>query len=252
MAANRSHPQYRQVADTLRRRIDNGVYREGDVIPSLIELERMFDVSGITVRKAVEILSAEGRVSGRRGVGTLVTGAAAAERVAIEVSGDFREWLESANAGDSGVEQEVIEIALRAGPPRVAEKLDVDADHALWCMHRLRRIKGVPISYHVNYGLAEVLDGIDGETMAELGSFVVAMRERAGIDLGRMDQVVEAVSADRDLAGLLGTEFGDPLFFIENLYSDKADRPVAVTHLYLRGDRYLYQASIELDEDGAA
>lgn len=69
MDSSHSMPQYRQVADTLRRRIQNGVYPSGEVLPPLVKLEKIFNVSSITVRKALGILAAEGRVSGRRGIG---------------------------------------------------------------------------------------------------------------------------------------------------------------------------------------
>ncbi|MCH8077238.1 MAG: GntR family transcriptional regulator, partial [SAR324 cluster bacterium] len=52
-------PQYRQVADTLRRRIRNGEYRQGQPLPTQAELERIFQVSGITIRKALGILAGE-------------------------------------------------------------------------------------------------------------------------------------------------------------------------------------------------
>ncbi len=241
-------PQYRQVADTLRRRIRNGVYRQGDIIPSLVELEDIFDVSSITVRKALGILADEGWVEGRRGIGTLVIANQPEERVAIEVSGDFREWLESASGSRWPVEQEVLDITERPAPPMVARSLGVAGDTPLWCMRRIRRIEGAPISYHLNFGCPSVLGRIDAKSMASNGNFVDAMREVAGIELGRMDQRVEALNADRDLADILEVEFGDSLFFVENRYASTEGDMVAVTHLYLRGDRYVYQASIVLDE----
>lgn len=251
MADNRlnpQHPQYRQVADTLRRRIRNGVYRLGQTIPSFVELEGMFEVSSITVRKAVGILAGEGLVEGRRGVGTVVIADQTRERVTIEVSGDFREWLESASGKRWPVEQEVLGIETGTAPPMVSKLLALPGDMPLWCMRRLRRIEGAPISYHVNYGDPETFAAVSVATMDNQGNFVDAMRHHCGLQLGRMDQRVEAITADRDLAGLLETDFGEPLFFVENLYSDSAGRPLAVTHLYLRGDRYIYQASLTLDE----
>jgi len=252
VVASRPHlqqPQYRQVADTLRRRIDNGDYRRGDIIPSLAELEGLFGVSSITVRKAVGILSGEGLVEGRRGVGTVVIANPPTGRVAIEVSGNFGDWLDSADGKRWPVEQEVLGIETTPPPPRVAAALGVVGDEPLWRMRRLRRIEGAPISCHVNYGGPEVLGRIDAAVMDEHGSFVNAMRRHCQIDLRRMDQRVEAITADRDLADLLEVDFGEPLFRVENVYTDSRDNPVAVTHLFLRGDRYVYQASITLDDD---
>ncbi len=247
---NRSQtlPQYLQVADTLRRRIRNGVYRGGEVLPPAAELERIFEVSGITIRKALGVLAAAGRVSGRRGVGTLVHPDHTEERVAIQVSGNFREWLASASGQNRLIEQEVLDIQVGPGPPPVAHRLGFPDDQPLWCMRRIRRINGVPISYHVNYGAPDRFSQVREATMAPKRSFVEVVRGNLGIVLERLDQSVEAIVADRDLAGLLEIDFGEPLFFVENVYTAESDTVVLVTHLYLRGDRYVYRSSIKLED----
>ena len=73
------------------------------------------------------------------------------------------------------------------------------------------------------------------------------MREDSELQLKRMDQTVEATATDRDLAHLLEVRYGTPLFFVENIYFDKEDTVAAVTHLYLRGDHYAQQTSIDMD-----
>ncbi len=248
MDPSHSMPQYRQVADTLRRRIQNGVYRSGEVLPPLAELEKIFNVSSITVRKALGILSAEGRVSGRRGIGTLVMPGQDEERVTIQVSGNFREWLESASGQHWPMDQDVLGIAVKPGPPGVAKILGAAEDSPLWCMRRIRRIKGVPVSYHVNYGLPTRFDAVTERMMAPCRSFVEVMRTDLGIHLGLMDQWVQPIVADRDLAALLEIGFGDPLFFMENVYTTHSGEVIDVTHLYLRGDRYVYRSSIRLED----
>ncbi|MCH8887748.1 MAG: GntR family transcriptional regulator [SAR324 cluster bacterium] len=242
-------PQYRQVADTLRRRIRNGEYRQGQPLPTQAELERIFQVSGITIRKALGILAGEGRVRGRRGVGTLVMPGAAEEKLAIKVSGNFREWLESASGQNHPIEQEVLDIAVAPGPADIAAALALPLQAPLWRMRRLRRIAGRPISHHVNYGAPARFAQVTAATMAPSRSFVEVMRAELGIVLARMDQRVEAMVAERDLAEILETGFGAPLFMVENRYLDPAGAVVAVTLLYLRGDRYVYQSSIPLEEE---
>ena len=89
-------PQFRQIADTLKRRITEGEYRPGDILPPAAKLEAMFSVSNITIRKALSLLSAEGCVVGRRGVGTIVIGKAPEKRVKIALTKSFGDWLGTA------------------------------------------------------------------------------------------------------------------------------------------------------------
>ena len=250
MNATNASPQYRQVADTLRRRIVNGEYRQGEVIPSAAELEKLFSVSNITIRKALAILSHEGWLAGQRGVGTIVRSAPPGRRMKIAVSGNFAEWVDTASGKSLPIEKKILEISHKPGPAAVSAILGAPPEAALWTMRRVRRVCGHVVSYHVNFGLPQVLDAIDERSMAGNRNFVDVMREDLGITLHRMDQIVEASVAERDLAALLDAGFGDPVFFVENVYTDAEGTVVAVTHLFLRGDRYAYQTSITLAAPG--
>src|SRR5690625_3405585 len=68
----RRGPLYMQMKEILKKRIIKGEYPVGSLIPSEPELKDEFDVSIITVRRAVEELALQGYVEKRSGVGTTV------------------------------------------------------------------------------------------------------------------------------------------------------------------------------------
>ena len=63
----------KQIADGFARAIRDGLYRKGDVLPSIKELSSALKVSEITVRGALRRLVGMGLVSPRRGIGSVVT-----------------------------------------------------------------------------------------------------------------------------------------------------------------------------------
>lgn len=65
-------PLYIQVADALRQRIDNGMWRPGQQISTLDALEEEFEVARITVRQAVDLLQSDGLLRSEQGRGTFV------------------------------------------------------------------------------------------------------------------------------------------------------------------------------------
>lgn len=239
-------PQFRQIAETIKRRIAKGEYREGDILPPAAKLEKMFSVSNITIRKALGLLAAEGCAIGRRGLGTIVTGNTRPLRVKIALSNNFGDWLGTAGINSKDFTQTVFPIELRPGPQRVHTLLGLPDETPLWTMRRTRAFGDITISYHINYGREAVLGALTPAMMASNRNFLDVLQSDLGIVLKRMDQTVEAITADRDLARLTGGEFGDPLFFVENAYTSAQDEIVAVTHLYLRGDYYLHQTSMPL------
>jgi GntR family transcriptional regulator len=65
-------PRYRQIAESLRRQIEDGELRHGEQIPTELELREIYDASRNTVRDAVKWLITRGLVETRPGQGTFV------------------------------------------------------------------------------------------------------------------------------------------------------------------------------------
>lgn len=86
-------PLYIQVASVMRRRIETKQWQPGEKIPTLVELEREFQVARVTVRQAVDILREEGLLRSQQGRGTF----------AAEKSVD-RHWFKLATTWDVLVE----------------------------------------------------------------------------------------------------------------------------------------------------
>ena len=65
-------PLYIQVASVMRRRIETKQWSLGQKIPTLVELEREFQVARVTVRQAIDILREERLLRSQQGRGTFV------------------------------------------------------------------------------------------------------------------------------------------------------------------------------------
>ncbi|WP_409469039.1 GntR family transcriptional regulator [Streptomyces sp. HC307] len=65
-------PPYRQIADDLRRQIEDGTIPPGRRIPSMVELEQTYGVARDTLRKATQVLKDEGLVETVTGMGIFV------------------------------------------------------------------------------------------------------------------------------------------------------------------------------------
>ncbi len=70
--ANPSSRCIAQLADILRKQILSGAYRPGERLPSEAMLVEMFDVSPMTVRRAINLLAAQEVVSTAQGRGVFV------------------------------------------------------------------------------------------------------------------------------------------------------------------------------------
>lgn len=245
MARENSIPMYFRVAETIRARIESRRYKPGELIPSEKELSREFSVSLITIRKAMELLVKEGLVARKRGLGTWVLSSNHG-RLPIKLSGNFRDWFDSVSGRLQRLEAEVLEVGVTDCPEQVARVLGLQEGEPIWRMRRVRKYKGEPISYYVNYASPELAQLVFAGDFKRR-SFLEVFQEKSGLRLKRLEQRVEATVADMDVSSILGVEFGSALFFVENVYYTGQDRAVEVTHMYYRGDRYVYRASIQME-----
>ena len=65
-------PLYQRLVDSIKSQIADGTLKENDRLCSEQEISKEFQVSRITVRKALEILADEGYIVKRQGVGTFI------------------------------------------------------------------------------------------------------------------------------------------------------------------------------------
>lgn len=68
-------PQHKQVYEKLRKHISDGVYAEGDLLPSENDLCKIHQVTRPTIRKALDRLLNEGYITKQQGKGSTVKGA---------------------------------------------------------------------------------------------------------------------------------------------------------------------------------
>jgi GntR family transcriptional regulator len=245
LARPKSHPLYVVVAETIKGRIQSREYGVGERIPPARELEEEFNVSGITIRKAIELLTAEGWVEPRQGYGTVVTNNTNG-MMEIAITGNFREWLNSATGHSVKLNAKVLEISQVQPPPRVQELLAVSPSTPVWRMKRVRIFHKRPVSHFLNYWRTDVCGKLP-KAEVESRSFIEVFQKESGIKLQRLDQNVKASVADMELSEILEVDYGAPLFYVENDYFADSDNPIVITHMYYRGDSYVYKASIPFD-----
>ena len=99
---SRSHiPIYLQIADGIREAVAAGIYRPGELLPSLRVLAIDVKVNPNTVQRAYDELAREGLIYARRGKGLFVAeqGAASAQtRARQAVRGVFEQGIRAGQA----------------------------------------------------------------------------------------------------------------------------------------------------------
>ena len=84
-------PLYYKVMQSIQEKIINNEYKSQEPIPTEVELSRMYDVSIITIRRAIKELSEEGYLVTRQGKRTVATRPNAYQQISARLGwGDLK------------------------------------------------------------------------------------------------------------------------------------------------------------------
>jgi len=225
--------RYLDLAETLRGRLAAGQHAAGGALPSEAQLGREYDVSRVTVRRALEQLRREGLVTSRQGAGWFV--ALDPLRQPLGRITTIEAALEAAGAV---ARREVIEFRFEAAPKRVAEALAIDAESEVLRVKRVVRADGEPFAVVTVWVPADL--GADlSRSDVERAPFYDLLPLR-GVELGRAIQTIDADALDAADARLLDVPAGTPVLVCRRITYAADGRPVLTSeHRYPSGRTHL-------------
>lgn len=211
-------PLYRQVYDTLLRRLAEAVWQPGQMLPSEGQLAVELGVSQGTVRKALDALTADSLLVRRQGRGTFV-----AEH--DDKQSLFRFFKLRPDDGTSGIPQSrVLTIAEGVAYEDERRHLSLAADAAVTRIERLRWVAGELCLVERIVVPADLFPGLAELNLPNTLYSLYAIR--FGITIATANERLRAVAlAPRD-ASLLEAPIGTPSLAIDRLAIDLEDRPV--------------------------
>ena len=199
-------PLYAELAETLRRRIGEGVYPLGSALPSEIALSAEHGLSRFTARAALATLERQGYLRRRPRVGTVV--------VAREPQATYSVQTNSAN--------DLLRFS-EATDLHLVQTLDVEADAALardlgcgvgesWIKvsaYRTSPETGMAVSWTDYYLRPEHRDVVPliGQRRSSLRQLLDSLKKRP---VERIEQQVEACATPREVAAALGVPAKTP------------------------------------------
>ncbi|MFI5701680.1 GntR family transcriptional regulator [Streptomyces xanthochromogenes] len=233
-------PKYRQVADALRREIDNGTYPPGSRLPSESELSARFDASRNTVRNGLSLLVTQGLISSSQGLGYEV-----AKHEVFELNASRFENLEFPQNGDAYSTDvtnagrrphQTFRVELTPAPGYVAERLKVEEGSTAVLRFCHRFVDDVPWSTQATHYPEWLVE--QGPRLTEPGDIAEGTTRylaSLGVEqIGYFDEIAARMPTPEE-ARLLEIGAGVPvLLWTRTGYSN--ERPIRCTVTTFRGD----------------
>ncbi len=232
-------PLYTQIKEVLRSRIFNGTYQCHEQMPSESELTKIFGVSRITVRQALDHLQKEGLIFKIHGKGTYVS-----KPKIFQNLGKLQGFGEAMSGMGYEIVSQVIGKKIVPADKTVCLKLDVNEGELVYEIRRVRYLNSAPLSLDVTYIPKMVGERLIKEDLAHRDIFLI-LENDYGYSLGQADLQIESILADDVLSALLNVEEGAPILRIERLTFTTDNQPLDFEYLYYRGDALQYRLRIE-------
>ena len=221
-------PAYRKIQGAIRRQIENGQLKPGNLVPSERELARMHRVSLMTARHALTELARDGVVERRHGAGTFV----APPRVQFNKLLGYTEQMAGlgltarSRIVTSTVVNRESEIAARLGLPPTAR---------IARLERVRLAQDEPVALEVGYWSEYEFPDLLRSSI-EGASLFSAIERDCGVALAYADEEIDATDADPRMAELLRVPRGTPLLRMRQLiFSTTGKATIYIAGFYRSG-----------------
>lgn len=231
-------PLYLQIKNLLQRQIEEGMYADGDKLPSESQMCKAYSVSRIPVRKALEMLEAEGLIRSFQGKGSFVkTPKMHNNLVRIR---SFSETL--AQQGYTG-RTKIISFEEHNPDPGFDMILDAGSEGTCRLM-LLGFANGEPVVFYDSYlkkpnALRFYQAAKAAEEAGEAFSTFDLYRKTL-VTIGRMDQQILAVNADARISSMLNIPQGTAVLVLETVILSSQQEPVEYKRGYYRTDKYSF------------
>lgn len=227
-------PLYIQLKESIRSSILNGQLKYEEKIPTEAELSEIYNISRITVRKAVLELVEEGYLVKKQGKGTFVSKPKIERKIV-----HFLSFSEACKANGLKASSKVIKKEIVQPKPKEKEMLQLEDGDALLYIQRVRYGGETPIMLENNYFSYKKFNFLFEDELK--GSLYRTLEEKYHIKPTRSGETsLEIVRATERETEPLQIASGEPLFYMETVIYDEKDAPVHIGKQYIIGEGYKF------------
>jgi len=230
---NKNIPLYEQLKKKIKEKIKNNKHKNGQKIKSERELAKEFQISRMTVRKAIKELVNEGYLFRKSGLGTFVEKSKFNKGLLWLTS--FTEDMKQRGLKPSS---KTLYIDKIEAPTNIKNKLELLNNDYIYILKRLRLANNKPMALENSHISVELLEqkqvnNLDNNSLYEI-------LKNNGVSFSHADETLEGGVASTQEANLLNIKRGDPVIYRERTTYNKKNKKVEYVNSVYRADRYKF------------
>jgi len=233
-----SIPLYQQVKDYLKAKITSCEWEIGYQLPTERELASQFEVSNITVKRAVHELVNKGLLRRQSGKGTFVT-QVEERNITTFVSLRNEAWEHHEHP------HKTLSFKKDRAGNKIGNLLDINANAYVYKINRLKMQEDIPAVIEYSFipaNLFPALESSDIENELLYNTFMT----KYGTKLGKARVYFSTTLAKEHEADLLDIPIGEQLFVFERYTVTTDNQTIEYSKFILKQDQSRYFLEIEL------
>jgi GntR family transcriptional regulator len=229
----------RRVYLLLRDEMDSGAIGVGTLLPGEQRLAENYNVSRVTIRRALQALAADGLIRKKTGAGSIVT---ARSGDATLMRADIATLMPQVVEMGRDTDARLLSFAYGAAPAPVQEALGLDPGSRVQTATRVRLIDGRPFSHLTTHVPEEIARSYGEADLATTPLF--RLLERSGVQVEGAHQSVTATLAAPDVAAALDVSVGSALLSLKRVVRDASGRGVEYLAALYRPDMFRLEMTL--------
>ena len=230
---NKQKPKYIQIKEHLISGINNGIWKEGDKLPTELELQSEFNMSRLTIRHAIREVNLEGYIISRPGKGTIVR-----HKMPVPQIMRLTSFTDDMVSRGKNPTSKTLDVSFVIPPFRVHEAYQINKLEEVWRVQRLRYADDIPIALQDLYIHPDMQ--ISARELWQIQSFYQFLKEHKHLQPAYATETLTAINADKNDSEIMNIREGDPLISIWRVTFTEDESIIEVVHIKYIAKRYDY------------
>lgn len=230
-------PRYLQVMNYYIPLIKSGKLKEGDKMPTEEEICSLFNISRITVRRALDGLMQNGYIYKQQGKGSFVT----TKKTDFQLD-HLKGFTEEMRMLGKEATNQIITLTIITPSEKVAEILKIDVSQKIYHLVRLRCVDGCPIAIervHLPFYRFPTLNSMDlSRSLYDILNLQFGCESYKGV------QTIRAGLASEEEAKLLDILYGTAVLHIDRTTYEQNGTVFEYVESTYRGDQYQFNVTL--------
>jgi len=234
MEENFYPPKYEYVMMKIKEMIESGAYKEGEKLPSEIELAKILRVSRATLREALRILEDEGYVVRKHGIGTFIT-TKPLFKTGMEELISITTLIEK-----QGLKPGTKDISIIKTRPTEKESymLKINPNQEIIRIERLRLADDIPVVYCIDRLPAHLFT--EGFNFKEESLFNYLKKIR-DIDIAyAISDIIPMRAENNSIYKKLSLDKNEVVLLLDQMHYDSENRPVLYSSNYFSPKKFRF------------